>query len=156
MWPTAPWNGYNFGKWPWNQSLTKQFFRPCWKLICRAKTNCRSWYWKIPSVDGGNLVHLEVPASSSSGISFPVPLGGPSSNAVSRITCWLFSPCNGVRKTSRTGDHEWFCCYSSDLVKGIDIASTLEPVDTSQWPLLKPNQPNLSIHPFILPLVAKF
>ena len=39
---------------------------------------------KIPSVGGGNLVHLEVPASSSSGISFPVPLGGPSSNAVSR------------------------------------------------------------------------
>ena len=34
---------------------------------------------KIPSVSGGNLVQLEVPASSSSGISFPVPLGGPSS-----------------------------------------------------------------------------
>ena len=28
----------------------------------------------------------EVPVSSSSGISFPVPLGGPSSNAVSRTT----------------------------------------------------------------------
>ena len=30
---------------------------------------------KIPSVSGGNLLQLEVPASSSSGISFPVLLG---------------------------------------------------------------------------------
>ena len=78
-----------------------------------------------------SIASLEVPVSSSSGISFQVPLGGPNSNAMSCITCCLFSPCNGVRKTSRTGDHGWFRCYSSDLVKGIDIASTLEPVDTS-------------------------
>ena len=49
------------------------------------------WPWvrcgKIPSVGGGDLVHLEVPASSSSGISFPVPLGGTNFNAVSSITC---------------------------------------------------------------------
>ena len=31
----------------------------------------------------------------------------------------------------------WFRCYSNDLKRGIDIASTLEPVDTSQWPLLQ-------------------
>ena len=112
-----------------------------WSHLCCKTCVAVCEVWEIPSVGGGNLVQLEVPASSSSGISFPVPLGGPNSNAVSRITCWLFSPCNGVRKTSRTGDHEWFRCYSSDLVKGIDIASTLEPVDTSQWPLLqtKPN-----------------
>ena len=113
-----------------------------WSHLCCKTSGAMSKVWENPISWRGNLVHLEVPASSSSGISFPVPLGGPNSNAVSRITCWLFSPCNGVRKTSRTGDHEWFRCYSSDLVKGIDIASTLEPVDTSQWPLLQTKKTN--------------
>ena len=39
------------------------------------------------SKDSDNFHGSSVHISLSSGISFPVPLGGPSSNAVSRITC---------------------------------------------------------------------
>ena len=55
-----------------------------WSHLCCKTCVAVGEVWENSSVGGGNLVHLEVPASSSSGISFPVPLGGPSSNAVSR------------------------------------------------------------------------
>ena len=43
-----------------------------WSHLCCNTCVAVCEVWKIPSVGGGNLVQLEVPASSSSRISFPV------------------------------------------------------------------------------------
>ena len=55
-----------------------------WSHLC-CKTCVALAEWENPIyLLGDNIVQLEVPASSSSGISFPVPLGRPNSNAMFR------------------------------------------------------------------------
>ena len=55
-----------------------------WPHLCCKTCLAMGEVWENFICLRGLLVHLEVSASSSNGISFPVPLGGPSSNAMSR------------------------------------------------------------------------